>query len=134
VDGVVCHATGAPIGQRGWWWCRPLFYVCPKSGLLKKVRRSDRVRRVPSRPNYLVIDEYRQWHEVGGLWFEVELAPVAVAPPEARDVLLKATVGSLSLLELEESYGSLVYATSKRQLGKREVRIAKSRMAELAGA
>lgn len=133
VDGVVCSATGEPIGKRHCWQ-RRLFYVCPKSGLLKTVRRENRKRRSIVRPGYLAIDERRQWHQVNGIWFEIELAPVASVASQARDVLLKAAVGRLSLRELNDTYGSYLYAVNKRQLGKREVRIAERRLAEIAKA
>jgi hypothetical protein len=41
IEGVVCDAKGAPLVRWGW----PRFYICPKGGLLKEVRR----RRTPAR-------------------------------------------------------------------------------------
>jgi hypothetical protein len=41
IDGAVCKSTGEPLSAALWFrW--PQFYVCPKSGLLKTVRRSRR--------------------------------------------------------------------------------------------
>ena len=135
VDGVLCNAAGQPLNQRRWWWRPPpLFYVCPKSGLLKTLRTVGRKRRPVVLPAYLVIDQRRQWRQSRGVWFEIELAPLAGAAPEARDVWFKTTAGSLPSWEWRERYGSDSYAVRKRQLGKREVRIAESRLADLAKA
>jgi hypothetical protein len=130
VDGVVCNSIGTPIGQGGWPFFRTIFYVCPKSGLLKAVRRASRKRRTAQTRAYLVVGERRQWHQLGGHWFEIELKPATDAHSLARDVLLKANLGTLSRQELIAAYGGFQYATSKRQLGKREVRIAQRRLEE----
>jgi len=71
VDGEVCDAVGVPIAKSGRWF-RRLFYVCPKSGLLKAVRHSRWKRREVKQPEYVVIAERRQWRQLKGLWFEVE--------------------------------------------------------------
>jgi hypothetical protein len=117
VNGVVCSTTGRPIGEsRSWWRQPPLYYVCPKSGLLKGVRRSSRNQRPVVKPVFLEIDARRQWHQVNGIWFEIEL-PGPTSNP-------------LTLGELQQPYGTYRYA-SKRQLGKREVRDAERRLAEI---
>src|SRR5262245_37215182 len=44
INGILCRPTGEPFNQDRWRRA-PLFYVCPKSGLLKGVRRLSRKRR-----------------------------------------------------------------------------------------
>jgi len=116
IDGVLCNALGRPLGEHRWFWPRPLFYVCPKSGLLRTVRRPGRQRRPPAMPKFLVIDERRQWHQVKGIWFEIE-----------------PNIGCLGVGELNLPYGTYSYIR-KRQLGKRDVRIAERRLQDLAKA
>jgi hypothetical protein len=130
VDGVVCDSAGVPLSGRR-WWCRRLFYVCPKSGLLKAVRHVGRARQAVAKPAFLVVGERRQWRKWNGIWFEIEVAAVNEAAAEARDALLKVAVQCISRNELHETYGGELYGKGKRQLGKREVRIAERRMAEM---
>ena len=128
VNGVICNAAGHPLNQRRWWWRPPpLFFVCPKSGLLKTLRTVGRKRRPVVLPEYLAIDDCRQWHKVKGIWFEIELAR------GNRRETLTAEFDCLSRKELKLPYGTFGYI-SKRQLGKREVRIAERRLADLANA
>src|SRR5262249_24088639 len=59
IDGVPCSTEGRFYGQplRGTWW--PLFYVCPRTGLLRRIkpspRRSPRPR--PEAPRYVRVDD-----------------------------------------------------------------------------
>jgi hypothetical protein len=133
VDGVVCNAAGEPIGGHRCLWRRPLFYVCPKSGLLKLVRRESHKQRPVAEPaERIVLGDWRQWHCVEGIWYEIKLAPLCDAPPHAWDMLLRACVRDLPRQTLVQTYGGHWYALGKRQLGKREVRIAQRRLANLA--
>lgn len=104
----------------------------PKSGLLKTARRDARPRSVAAPPTYLEISDSCQWHCLGGIWYEIELTPLEAAPPDARDALLKTALRRLAPGELRATYGCRSYATSKRQLGKRQVHMAQRRLNEAA--
>lgn len=106
-------------------WAR--VYVCPDSGILK--RAPPRLRsRTPVAQDVVAIDGAGQYRKLGGLWFKITLSPVPREPAAwaaARDLLL----GELQALGwrrdalLREHYGrSDRYATSKRQIGKQELR------------
>jgi hypothetical protein len=128
---VVCNSRGEPIG-RGWPWVRRLFYVCPKSGVLKQVptappRRSWRQLQPADQSPRIVVSNSLEWRKLKGLWFEITLAPAAEAPRGARDVLERVEIHTLLPGKLNEWYGRSVYALAKRQMNKREVRAAEER-------
>ncbi len=127
MDGVPCN------GEGGWWFGRPLaqtrhrLYVCPRTGLLRRLEvpsRKRASRRAPRGPAPVRLDAQRQCHWVDGGWHLVTLAPLPLAQHlcRDRDVLLRRPVASLAPGELQRTYGGLVYATGKRRLGKKEIR------------
>jgi hypothetical protein len=123
-DGVMSTGSGYGTG-------RPLtapFYVCPRTGLLRANRlqswkmQSWKKRKKANFPEYLQIEQRRQWRQVEGIWYEVTLEPITPEALSRRDVVLKAVVGQFQRQEAEETYGAAVFATSKRQLNKREIK------------
>jgi hypothetical protein len=132
IDGVLCYLggprgwgqTGTPLTElRG-----TLFYVCPRSGLLRKLKR---VRRVPpakgEEPRYIRLDKTHQCQWFNGAWYLVTLRPL---PGDLVDVpewnpptILDEVLGRrLSRKQAIEIYGTAVYGISGRRLGKREMR------------
>jgi hypothetical protein len=57
-----------------------------------------------------------------GIWYEVALRPIGAESQDARDIVLKKVVDQITRWEAVESYGANVYAASRRQLNKREIR------------
>src|SRR5262249_47553614 len=99
------------------------FYVCPRTGLLRANRLDPWKKRKKSNlPEYLQIEQLRQWRQVEGIWYEVTLEPITSEILSRRDVVLKAVVGQFQPKEAVETYGASVFATSKRQLNKREIK------------
>jgi hypothetical protein len=104
-------------------------YVCPDSGLLKKVPPPPPRSRPPVVREVVPIDANSQYRKIDGLWFKITLSPLpdASAWTTARDILL----GVLRELgepwqrawTLRQNYGrDDRYATAKHQVGKRELR------------
>ena len=105
---------------------RILCYVCPRTGLLRKVPpRRERPRLpAPKPPEYVRVNDRLQCRYIDGRWELVTLSPLPddwhrPASP-ARDVVLNKTVRNLTPGMVREVYGAEVYATSRRVLGKRE--------------
>jgi hypothetical protein len=141
VDGVPHRKAGA--GRRPWGKGGPLeargrwggFYVCPLSGILKRVkrRRPGRQSTKPEAPVFVRVDESRQCRLIGGRWHLVEVkklpVPLATAAsarsprvgPEPRDVLLDRPATAIDEAEARRFYGAAVYATAHRPLSKREL-------------
>jgi hypothetical protein len=118
IDGVVCDSRGQPV--RGWRW-QP-FLVHPRDGTLREAPPSKRYCLKPQEPNFVVgEDALRQYRLIKGVWYEIELWSrpvhyVGYLREEVTETVL------LSRPEVVQSCERPVYAKSKRQLGKAEIR------------
>lgn len=122
IDGVLCH------GQ-GWSRGRPLqsrfgakLYVCPRTGLLRKVKKRKIVRKKQPRDEVVTDGDDRQYRLINGIWYEVTLRPITVEAATSRDHVLRMPVNSISRGQLLKTYGAAVYAARRRQLNKKEIR------------
>jgi hypothetical protein len=129
-DGVPCWGEGRLYGEpltSG--YTRQELYVCPVSGLLKRlpprIGRHGR-RKVPAPPlgEVVRLGEDRQFRWMDGAWHLIELKPFPARPWEdpGHDVVLGRPVARLTLPEVRRAYGRNVYAAAKRRLGNKEVR------------
>ncbi len=130
IDGVPCN------GQGSWTYGKPLhelayrrWYVCPRTGLLKRVKVRSRKRRQPIKanpPKFVRVSETSQCHFFDGAWHIVALKPIPPSPRHERcqevDILLGVRVRQLTELEARKQYGAAVYAVDKRRLRRRELR------------
>lgn len=131
IDGIPCN------GEGGWRYGEPLhemrwrpWYVCPRTGLLRrvKVRARKRQRRTPpSPPRYIPVGKSSQCRLMDGAWHLVTLKPFPALPAHhARchdvDVLFNKPVASITPAEARQQYGAEVYVVAKRRLAKRELR------------
>ncbi|HEX5103526.1 MAG TPA: hypothetical protein VFV87_06925 [Pirellulaceae bacterium] len=133
VERHVLVVDGEFLSSSGWNAGRPLrslFYVCPRTGLLRRNKRPwRRHRQAPQPPDFVTIDNRRQLHRIDGLWYEITL--VAIAPGEQRfDVLLKSVVGGSVFGSAQPTCRMALVATAKRQLNKREIRRAEQLLEE----
>jgi hypothetical protein len=130
IDGVPCAGPsfrgqfGRPL--HGLRWFRGDCYVCPKSGLLKRVPRRRVVRqpKKPAPPAYIKVNDRLQCRFLDGRWELVTLAPLPSGHGgffcTARDVVLNMKASEIAPSQARKTYGAEVYATSRRVLGKRE--------------
>jgi hypothetical protein len=119
IDGIPCNGT-YPVGRpitRGY----KLFYVCPRTGLLRanKHQRQQMARTPIER---ISVDESCEYRLMKGIWYEVMLSPITVAAWGERDMVLSTEVGPLSPATAIRIYGRSVFAVKRRQLNKREIR------------
>jgi len=128
IDDVPCSGAGGACGRPlrpGRWW--HVFYVCPRTGLLRLVteRRAD-ARTARPTPVPVRVSAMLQCHFLDGGWHLVTLAPLPADPwrgqCRALDVVLGKRVCNLTLEDARQSYGAAVYAVSRRRLGKSELR------------
>jgi hypothetical protein len=130
IDGVPCQGDGFGYGEplrsgRGW---RPL-YVCPKSGLLRRVKEPKQPQRpveTAALPEPIKVSATQQCHFLDGAWHLVTVAPLPQGPRRADcrkvDVVLNRRACEIPAEDAAKVYGAAVYATSKRRLAKRELR------------
>lgn len=132
IDGVLCD------GEGGWSYGRPLhdrpwrpWYVCPRTGLLRRVKFR---RRTPSRnskaesiPPFIPVSDSLQCRLIEGAWHVVSLRPLPLSRGRGgerareRDVLLDCPAAELQVEKAREQYGAVVYAAAKRRLTRREL-------------
>lgn len=131
VGRVPCSNEGRTIGRplKELWGVR--WYVCPRTGLLRRVVREGRkARRQKARPapapRFVRVDDAHQCRLMNGVWQLITLAPL---PPEGvraraekRDVVLNQSVRSLTDEEVVKQYGAVVFAVEARPLARRELR------------
>ncbi len=128
IDGVPCDAEGRFYGQPLLHaHLRQRLYVCPRTGLLRRLERPSRKRPRPRRPcdpSPVRLDAGRQCRWVDGAWHLVTLAPFPWLPhlSTARDVVLRRRVAEMTPEQALRAYGARVYATAKHRLGKKEMR------------
>jgi hypothetical protein len=130
VDGVPCYSTGRLYGQplreswsRGW-------YVCPRTGLLRRVPRETRPKShcSPKKPPvYIRVSDTLQCRLIDDAWHLVTLKPLPdpyynKEKSRKTDVLLGQPVANLTSVEARQQYGADVYAVAARRLGRREQR------------
>jgi hypothetical protein len=132
IDGVPCN------GEGGWNYGRPLhelryrpWYVCPRTGLLRRVKVTGRKQpqrpQPESPPKYIPVGETLQCRFLDGAWHLVTLKPLPTPDYHrerctALDVLLSRPVAQLTPLEARRHHGAEVYAAARRRLARKELR------------
>ena len=113
--------------QIGYW--RDELYVHPDTGIVclaKKKPNKDIQKRHNKRDDVVVIDPYHQYRKLDNLWYFVTLKDI---PPMGKptDILLKKGIESWTGREL---YGREVYAVSKQQCSKKEIKFIMQQLAK----
>jgi hypothetical protein len=101
------------------------WYVCPKSGLLRRSRYVPRTRKRPGPPRRVVLNKTQMCLFVGGQWELVTVAPLPGLTSQHRafDVILKRHMnGWGGDSEASRFYGAAVYAVARRPLSRKELR------------
>ena len=125
--------------ERGRWGVRAVregrhrwapVYVCPTTGVLKRVPTTPRVP-PPVERDVVPIDANGQYRRIAGVWYHITLSPVpeSLFYEDAYDVVLGGSLRDFGpdwtrSARLKEQYGrGDRYASAKRQIGKRELRL-----------
>ena len=107
-----------------WGW--KSFYVCPKTGILKRVKKKIRVRtlREKDSPKVVKVGDKLQCWLIGGTWYVMHLEPLPLHRRQISkmDVMLKRPICDITDEEARQKYGAEVYTVSKRPLSKREIK------------
>lgn len=130
IEGVPCFGSGREYG-------RPLrsyrsyrrWYVCPRTGLLRRMEHTPRKRRhaVPPRaPMPVRVSDWLWCRFIDGAWYLITLEPLPDPAARSRrsdlDVLLRRPIAGLTPAEARQKYGAEVFAAGRRRLGRKELR------------
>jgi hypothetical protein len=121
-DGRPGNRYGDPLREAEYY---DRWYVCPKSGLLRRSRYVPRERRKVAPVRCVRVSKTEMCVELNAQWELVTVAPLPTAPQYATsryDVLRKRTVYYWSADDARRYYGAAVYATARRPLSKRELK------------
>jgi hypothetical protein len=128
IDGEPCRGEayarlyGQPLRRSH---SRHQWYVCPKSGLLRKSKYVPRdSRKQPDPPRCVVLNKSQMCLFLKGQWELVTVAPIPGLASQHRafDVILKRNVSTWGGdSEARRFYGANVYATARRPLSRREL-------------
>ena len=131
IDGVPCNGDGRrygiPLREMGW---RP-WYVCPRTGLLQRIKRRGRKRPYRQKkeepPRYIRVRDDLQCRFLDKAWHLVTLKPLPLETihrlrNRGTDILLNRPVATITPHLARQQYGADVYAVAKRRLARRELR------------
>jgi hypothetical protein len=130
IDGVPCSGEGGrghgkPLQLVRWWpW-----YVCPRTGLLRRVKKVPRKQRRQSQQEcptaYIYVSDTVQCRFFDGAWHLVALKPLPASFQYALwgavDVLLKRRLVEITADQARQHYGAEVYAVECRRLARKEM-------------
>jgi hypothetical protein len=130
IDGVPCSGEGGRICGRPLHqipWRRPCWYVCPRTGILRRVKvpvrsRQGKLKREDP-PRFVRVSDSLQCHLVDGAWHLVSVKPLPMVREgcRERDVVLDRPVATIDSPMARQHYGADVYAAVKRRLARREL-------------
>jgi hypothetical protein len=129
IDGVPCFGGGAfgligrPLREMPW---KP-WYVCPRTGILKKNKFNKRKKSgdvTENSPRCFRVSRTEQCRLIDGAWHLVIVKPLPLLLHmcKDRDVVLDQAVGMMTEAMARQEYGAAVYAVAKRRLARRELR------------
>lgn len=126
IDGVPyrkCNRRRYGQNPLGYW--RDEFYVHPDTGILCIAKKAPKAP-PEKRDDLVVIDSYHQYRKLNDVWYLITLQEF---PPmhDVTDVVLKVT---LKPWTARGEYGREVYAVSKRQCGKKEIKFIMQQLAK----
>lgn len=121
-DGRPGYRYGEPLdrttGYHQW-------YVCPRTGLLRRSRHVPRRRKTIEPPKRVRVNKSTMCLHLNGQWELVKVEPIPVEPCRVvvRDVVRKVKLWASCFGndDAEKFYGSPVYAVSRRPLSRREL-------------
>jgi hypothetical protein len=106
-------------------WRDDEFYIHPETGLLCLAEHVPQPKPKRQRDDLVVLDAYHHYRKLNEVWYVITLADIPSIDCQFVDVLLKE---SFTRQTAYCEYGKYVYAVSKRQCNKKEVRTIRAKL------
>lgn len=104
------------------------FYVHPETGILCMAQKApSKQKQTQQRMDLVVIDDYHQYRKLNEIWYLITFEEF---PSLATESVMDALKGLTSLDSAEYVRGQRVYAASKRQCNKKEIRFIVNRLSK----
>lgn len=125
IDGVPYHKTHRSSLNNAIGHWRDELYIHPETGILCLAQKAPK--KPPKKRNDLVVkDSYHQYRLLNNVWYLVTLQDIP-SFEKPTDILLKTPIQSWVGMQ---EYGKAVYAVSKRQCNKKEIKFIKQQLAK----
>lgn len=128
LNGVLCfgqggYLYGCPLSDVRW----KSWYVCPRTGILRRVKaRPKPTRPVNGKkyPSFIRVDESHVCRVIDGAWHLLTLKPLPEerVRNQTRDVVLNEPLARLTDTQARMNYGDRAYAIEARRLSRKELR------------
>jgi hypothetical protein len=105
---------------------RDYFYVHPETGILcsgEKIPRKQK--RSPVNQDVVMIDDYHQYQKIKDIWYLVTFADFPPPPTQYVTDIIRGLIGRDRTMDVR---GRKIYAVSKQQCSKKEIRFILSQL------
>jgi hypothetical protein len=107
---------------------RDKFYVHPSTGILCAAKKSPRISNRQDQPtNIVILDDYHQYHKLNDIWYLITFEDFAPLPTKYVNDIIKGLINPYAATYVR---GKRIYAVSKRQCNKKQIRFILSQLAQ----
>lgn len=121
IDGVPYERTNERSLANYW---REALYVHPETGILC-IAHKQKKEAPKKRDDLLFVDSYHQYQKINDIWYLITFKDLTF--DVARDVLLKIVINEKLAVK---NYRRKIYAASKRQCNKKEIKLIRMQLAQ----
>ena len=127
VNGVPCWGEGREYGRPLGEWRLMQWFVCPRSGILKRTKVRKRSTKRPPEPQdlprFVRVSDSLQCRLIEGAWYLISLEPLPEGNDNrtAWDVMFDRPASKIDAEMARKNYGAEVFASAKRRLARREL-------------
>ncbi|MFN6567534.1 hypothetical protein [Dendronalium sp. ChiSLP03b] len=124
IDGGIYSKSNRQIQLDGSY--RDRFYIHPQTGILCAVQKVPRKQKQkPEQTDVVIVDDYHQYHKLNEIWYLITFADFPPQTDYVMDVFKGLIHRSAAM-----SKGQKIYAASKQQCNKKEIRFILNQLAK----
>lgn len=130
IDGTASHSKPYWIAHRRLdSHYRDKFYVHPETGILCAAEKMPRKwKQTQPRRDLVILNDYHQYHQLNEIWYLITFEKFPSSPGELAMDVLQGLISHTNARAVKEQK---VYAASKRQCNKKEIRFIMNQLSKL---